>query len=112
MADFLIYNKTHWTKEASLGDKATWTQHEVDKFDAVHELDDIIEVRDNGKFGAVNTDIFRVVKRPKLDWKKYKWIEDSVDHTFPHPNGKIYHQYRRRGKVDGSNNIVDKLGVL
>jgi len=120
MAQFLIYNKQHWTKALSAQDKAAWTTHEINKFAAVHEEGDIVEVREDGYWKTpaypngrnFRTDTFRVVDKPGLSVEKYKCMMDSVDQDFPSLNGKTYLQYRRRGKVDVSDNVVDKLNKI
>ena len=114
MADFLIYNTNHWTKEVSLEDKAKWTGQQEDKFANVHEFDDIVEVQPDGfyKKRGYNKKVFRVIENPKLSYEKYEVLMHSVEHTFPAADGKFYHKYRRRGKVDALDNIIDKLGKL
>ena len=114
MADFLIYNKTHWTKEVSVEDKAEWTAVQEYKFAAVHELDDIVEVQPDGFYRkrGHNKNVFRVIERPGLSFETYRVLMESVDNQFPSPDGKIYLNHRRRGKVDSNNNIIDKLDKL
>ena len=112
MAEFLIYNKTHWTKELSAEDVANWTTHEGLKFAAVHEEGDIVEVREDGGFDTVDPEAYRVVKKPGLSFEKYECLMEPVMHQFPSINDKTYLQYRRRGMIDGSDKPVDKLGKL
>ena len=114
MADFLIYNKTHWTKELSAVEKAAWTEKEEYKFIGVHELGDTVEVQPDGfyKKRGYNKKVFRVIERIDLLYDKYKVLMDAVPFQFPHPDGKFYLQHRRRGKVDTFDNIIDKLGKL
>lgn len=77
-------------------------------------MGDIVEVRPDGywKERKHDTKVFRVIKKPLLDYEKYKCLMESVDRQFPDANGKIYLQYRRRGEVDSSNNVTDKLGMI
>jgi len=114
MADFIIYNKTHWSKDVSEAIKSVRTFREELKFDAVDEIGDIVEVRKDGKankdsFARIG---FRVVSRPDLDYKKYRVLSEAVRHTFKSSDDKFYLKYRRRGKIDEFGNIIDKLGIL
>jgi len=111
-AEFLIYNTDHWTKKLSAEDKAKWTRHEQLKFAAVHEKGDIVEVRPDGYWTTrkYRTDVFRVVKKPGLDYKKYLHLMKAVENDTPDSiTGKTYLQLRRKGKIDALDNIVDKV---
>lgn len=73
MAEFLIYNKDHWTKTASQAVKDTWTTNQVEKFKSVAEKGDIVEVKEDGHYTGpgrgFDKEAFAVICAPGVSMK-------------------------------------------
>lgn len=102
MADFLIYNKTHWTKTATQAQKDSWTAKSILKFSAVSEKGDIIEIREDNFFVVRNFDkaAFALVQDPTVSVK-------DVEHYA----GAWYREFNVTSKAFTANEWTYKLDI-
>jgi len=73
MAEFLIYNKDHWSKSVKL------TEEQVEKFKGCYKNGDVVEVREDGYWDkrGFNKEAFRVVKKVGLE------VADAIHYIEP-----------------------------
>ena len=50
MAEFLIYNKTHWSENVSEEDRAKWSEAEADRLSRTFRKGDFVEAQEDGFF--------------------------------------------------------------
>jgi hypothetical protein len=64
MAEFIVYDKKHWSEEASEVVKATWSDKEKDKFAGSHRIGDFVEVREDDYYSerGFNQKVFALIK--------------------------------------------------
>jgi hypothetical protein len=91
VAEFLIYNKNHWSEDVPQKEKDKWTEKEKAKFAMCQRKGDVVEIRPDGFWDArgFNKDAFAVVKVPGLS------LEDAKQYS-----GRL---------VDGENNVIKKF---
>jgi hypothetical protein len=73
MAEFLIYNKDHWSKSVKL------TPEQVERFKGCYKNGDVVEVREDGYWDkrGFDKEAFRVVKKAGLA------LKDALHYTEP-----------------------------